>query len=215
MCMKKVMCMACFVVIVTACKAQTWAEWFQQKKTQIKYLAEQIAANKVYLEYLQKGYRIAKKGLTTISDIKNGEFHLHQDFFNSFKHVNPKVRSYAKVAETVQLQIQIVAQYKKSLHAIRTTTLLNGEEKGYCERVLIQLLESSADNIQEVITLISDGELQLQDDERIARIDKIYKDMQDKYSFSRQFGSDINLLKLQHFREENDIETSHALHGIK
>jgi hypothetical protein len=119
------------------------------------------------------------------------------------------------VAETVQLQIQIVAQYKKSLHAIRTTTLLNGEEKGYCERVLIQLLESSADNIQEVITLISDGELQLQDDERIARIDKIYKDMQDKYSFSRQFGSDINLLKLQHFREENDIETSHALHGIK
>lgn len=60
-----------------ASKVQTFHEWFRQKKTQKKYLIQQIAALKVYLGYVQKGYSIAQKGLTTVSNIKKGNFDLH------------------------------------------------------------------------------------------------------------------------------------------
>ena len=72
---------------------QTIEEWTQQKQTQIKYLLNQIAANKVYIGYLQKGYSIASKGLSTIGQIKNGEFTLHQDFFNRLLSINPAIKN--------------------------------------------------------------------------------------------------------------------------
>ena len=46
--------------------AQNWQEWTQQNKTQLTYLRQQIAGLMVYLDYTQKGYRIAHTGLTTI-----------------------------------------------------------------------------------------------------------------------------------------------------
>ena len=63
--------------------SQTLAEWTQQKKTQIEYLLDQIAANKVLIDYVEKGYEISKIGLTTIQNIKLGDFNLHRDLFRS------------------------------------------------------------------------------------------------------------------------------------
>ena len=70
--MKK--CFLCIVLLITTilCNAQGLSEWFNQKATQKKYLLQQIAALQVYIGYLQKGYSIAKTGLTTIGNIKNG-----------------------------------------------------------------------------------------------------------------------------------------------
>jgi hypothetical protein len=78
--------MSCYTSIA---QTPNWNEWFRQKKTQLKYLAEQIAALKVYLEYLKKGYDVAQKGLSTIELIKSGSFSLHKDYFNSLKQVSP------------------------------------------------------------------------------------------------------------------------------
>ena len=80
--------------------SQTTAEWTQQKKTQIKYLVQQIIAFQTYLIYVKKGYDIAHKGITTVQNIKNGEWNLHKDFFGSLKMVNPSIEKYAKVVST-------------------------------------------------------------------------------------------------------------------
>lgn len=52
-----------FVFSFQLAEAQTFDEWFRQKKTQKKYLVQQIAALKVYLGYLKEGYEIAQKGM--------------------------------------------------------------------------------------------------------------------------------------------------------
>ena len=61
------------------------------QKPKHKRLIEQIAALQVYIGYAQQGYIIANKGLTTVRNIKNGDFNLHRDFLSSFKKVNPKI----------------------------------------------------------------------------------------------------------------------------
>src|SRR5690606_18622695 len=83
--------------------SQTIEEWTQQKQTQIKYLINQVAANKVYLEYIQKGYAIAGKGLSVIGQIKNGNFTLHKDFFNGLLSINPSIKASSKVAGIIAL----------------------------------------------------------------------------------------------------------------
>jgi len=44
------------------------------KETKINYLLQQIAANKVYIDYIEKGYKIAHSGLQTITRHKERRF---------------------------------------------------------------------------------------------------------------------------------------------
>src|SRR5438093_6658250 len=115
-------------VVMKDCAAQTFSEWFEQKETQKKYLIEQIAALQTYLGYVQKGYSIAQKGLTTISNIKNGEFNLHTDYFNSLRSVNPNIKSCAKVADIIAMQLRIVQAYKNTYRQVREWNVFNSGE---------------------------------------------------------------------------------------
>ncbi|MEO5889676.1 MAG: hypothetical protein ABIQ31_05450 [Ferruginibacter sp.] len=161
---------------------------FNQKAGQIKNLIKQIALLEVHIGYLEKGYDIAKKGLTTISDIKNGDLHLHLDNFNSLKAVNPRVKKYLKVADIIALQLQIIQVYKTTLKQIKSNDLFNPNEIEYIYNVFTKLLEQCAININELITLTTSGEYEMKDDERLKRIDALEMDMQDKYAFAQNFG---------------------------
>ena len=83
--MKKLLSVSILIMCFNLCHAQTWAEWFQQKQTQKKYLIEQIAALQVYLGYAKKGYDIASKGIHLLQgDVDD----LFMGFFKfSFQHI--------------------------------------------------------------------------------------------------------------------------------
>ena len=83
--MKRIMLWLAVIQISSIAHTQTWDEWFRQKETQKKYLLEQIAALNVYLGYVKEGYSIARDGLRIINDIKQGDFKLHDDKFQSLQ----------------------------------------------------------------------------------------------------------------------------------
>lgn len=203
------------VFSITAANGQTTAEWTQQKKTQIKYLLEQIAGFQTYLGYAKKGYEIAHKGLTTVQDIKNGEWNLHKDFFSSLKNVNPSITKYAKVADIVAMQLRIVKQAKALLRQCRKDGQLTSSEIDYLQKVCDNLLAECLKNIDELMMVITSGGLEMKDDERIKRIEKVYADMLDKQAFLASFGNRAILLSKQRQHERNEIYLSEKLNGLK
>ena len=168
--------------------AQTWDEWFAQKKTQKKYLLQQIAALQTYMATAEKGYKIASDGIHTISNIKNGEFNLHSLFFNSLKTVNPKIKNAAIVAEIIAYQIAIVNKFKNI-----SKQNLNTDEVGYISKVYSNVLAEGLKDINALITIITDNQLQMTDDERIKRIAALHTGMQDKFMFSQSFVNDLSI----------------------
>ncbi|MGN6214471.1 hypothetical protein [Parafilimonas sp.] len=196
-------------------QAQTFAEWFQQKKTQKKYLLQQIAALQVYIGYAQKGYNIAKDGLNTIGGFTRGEFNLHTDYFNSLKSVNPEVKRYAKVADIIALQIKIVQNYNRTYRQLNSSDAFSGDELAYISRVFGRLLDDCDKTLDELITITTDSKLEMKDDERIERIDKLYLDMQDKFTFSQSFSNDAKSLAASRIKDKTDVQTSRVLQGIK
>ena len=200
---------------VTAGDAQTLQEWTQQKKTQIKYMLQQIAANRIYIEYLQKGYSIANSGLTNIRKIKKGDFDLHYDFLSSLKAVNPKIRNSGKVVAIIGLQIKIIRDSRQALERIREMNQFTNEELSYCSKVFDNLLEDCLKNIDELFLVISSGELTMKDDERLNRIDKLYEDMQSKYGFCASFSNEMGLLAIQRFSEQMEVNQSKILNGLR
>jgi hypothetical protein len=213
--MKKALAIACALWISCVLKAQTPEEWLQQQQTQKKYLIKQISALHEYLGYIQKGFEIAEKGLTTISSIKHGDFNLHDAFFSSLKEVNPTIKKYSRVADIVSLQQQILSDYKESTQLTLHGSRLDRDEILYVNKVFEQMLSLSYQNIDELSLITSPGKTEMKDDERIKRIDKLYIDMADKVSFTQYFLNHVKSLIENRVHERNNISTIRILNSIK
>ncbi|TXI87458.1 MAG: hypothetical protein E6Q36_07445 [Chryseobacterium sp.] len=181
----------------------------------IKLYLKQIAANKVYIEYLQKGYRIAKAGLTTIGNIKNGHYRLDKNFFGALENVNPAIKNYAKIADIIALNIRLIKNQAEALKQAEKSEMFTNDEKEYISSVFSKTLNSCTDLIDELTLVLSESKLKMSDDERIARIDLIHKSLQDCRVFSNSFSSEISILALQRAKETNSIERVKLLYGLK
>lgn len=196
-------------------KAQTFAEWFQQKKTQKEYLVQQIAALGLYIGYVEKGYQIAQQGLSTVSDFTKGEFDLQGDYFSSLKTVNPVIKQNEKISVFVALLVKITKTYQSTYQLLSNSNTFSKDELGYIQSVFKNLLNDCDKSVDELITVITDKKLEMTDDERIARIEKLFLEMQEKYIFSKSFSADAKSIAASRQREKSDVQTSRALHGIK
>lgn len=213
--MKKLLIVSIIILFAEILPAQTSAEWLSQKKTQKKYLVQQIAALHVYAGYLSKGYTIVKGGLHTIQNIKHGDLNLHVDHFTSLTAVNPKIKSYAKVADIISMEISIAKQAGSAIKRFNSSRQFNSEEIGYLKNVCNNILTACVNNLDDLCNLVTGGDLQMKDDERIQAIDKIYADMQDIQMFTSSFCNNAGGLSIQRMNEENEIILSQKLNGIK
>ncbi|WP_230978933.1 hypothetical protein [Flavobacterium supellecticarium] len=195
-------------------KAQTWDEWFNQKSTQTKYLLQQIAALQVYIKYTKDGYNIAKKGLKTVGDLSKGEFDIHGDYFESLKLVNPKIRTHPKVSTIMQLQRRIINRYNISRGELLFNDVLSDEEKRSINEVYSRLITDCEKTLDELISVITDHKLEMKDEERIERIDKIHQDMQEKFMFCESFSAENKLLAIARLKEKREVERSRIQQGL-
>ena len=213
--MKKLFSVILIMLSCCAIKAQTVDEWIKQKETQKKYLIQQIAAFKSYLGYVQKGYTITRKALTTISNIKNGDFTIHKDFITSFQSVNPVIGRYGKVVDIIAFQVRILRSYKSAFKQVKANSLFSPSETNYIEKVYTELINKCATDIEELTAIITANDSEMKDDERLKRIDAIHANAQEKCVFTERFREETTVLAVQRAREKNNVEKACALYGIK
>ncbi|NQX38450.1 hypothetical protein SAMN05421820_101471 [Pedobacter steynii] len=187
--------------------AQTFAEFFKQKKTQKKYLVQQIAALQVYLGYAKKGYDIAGSGLNTIKKLTTGEFTLHSAFIASLSSVSPYIRSHFKLAEIVLFQKEIVKGFS-GMTLGRSSGLLSDANRVYIQSVKAKVLMDCAMDLEMLLLIISPGLLEMDDKARLDKLDELYKSMQNKAAFTRAFAADVQGLVGS---KEMDLRSVHFL----
>jgi len=213
--MKTIMMLILSLITCHCIKAQTWDEWFRQKKTKLKYIEQQIAAFEVYAGYLKKGYEIVDEGWNAVNDIKHGDFDLHNNYFNSLKQVNSSIGDYDKIDGITNLQIQILQVDDGIKKFTQDNENILADEKDYINIVMANLLSNCADNLDELKKLTTNDSLSMRDDQRLKRIDNLYIDMEDKYAFAKYFQSSVQTLALSRAKGINDINASKLLYGIK
>jgi hypothetical protein len=89
------------------------------------------------------------------------------------------------------------------------------DELDHCKVVFEKLLEECLENVDELYLVITTGELQMSEIERIKRIDQIYAKMQDNYSFCKSFGNECLVLVMQRLKEQAEITVEKKLNDIK
>lgn len=180
---------------------------------QVKVLLQQISALRTFSGYLAKGYTIAQKGLSAIGDLKNGELNLHKAFYDALATVSPAVSSHARIADITELLEGIINE-EEQLKTIMAIGSFTPQERQYAERVSIRLSGDCEKQLELLQTLLTDNELEMDDAERIQRIEQIYLEMADNYSFARNFREEVQLLSAVRLREQRDVNQGSKLNGI-
>jgi hypothetical protein len=202
--LKGFLCAAALLLLsATATFGQTFAEWFSQKKTQIKYLTQQIAALEQYGSYVKQGYAISQNGLGKIGGYIKSEYGLHSSYYGSLKTVNPEIKSHGKADSIIRYAQQIPGQFDH-LNGLKS---LGKDNLQYVVKVKAKVLEECHKDLTELELIMTSGQAQLTDDERIKRLDEIYVRMKDKYSFTQTFCDQVRILLLQRDRELQDIQS--------
>jgi hypothetical protein len=176
---------------------------------------EKLAQFKSILEDLKKGYEIVAKGYTTIKDISEGNFHLHQLFLDGLLEVSPLVKKYYKVNSIIENQLKIFSEYKAALNHFKSSGSFNGEEIDYMGKVYKRLFKKSADNIESLVMVLTAGVLRMSDDERLSSIDTIDEEVKEELDFLRRFNNQNKILLIQRKKAANDINVSKQLYGIQ
>ena len=175
----------------------------------MKYYEQQIAYLDVYIGYLEKGYKIARQGLTAISDIKKGEFSLHQAFFSSLVRVNPAIAKYAPIGDIISMQLSIASNFK---NLMQQTSHFNAAEISYLKSVYTNLTQGCLKSLGDLTEILTDGSLTMTDNERLKRIDTIYGDMEDKNAFSQSFTGEAIVLAAGRADEQNELDFLNTLY---
>ena len=190
--------------------AQTAGEWFSQKKTQLEYLVNQIAAYRVFAGYLEKGFQLTGQGLSAIYALKHGEFENHLFYFSSFTKVNPSLYACSGFGDIISLQAAILFQLDQTMR----TPGLRKTEYDLIAAVSSDLTMAARAGSEELQTLLSDNTISMQDADRLRRIEAIRDDMIEKYVFARSYRDQWQGLIKQRSGAEQEINVSTINLGI-
>ncbi|PTS99876.1 hypothetical protein DBR11_11425 [Pedobacter sp. HMWF019] len=212
--MKTLIILFAFLGLALQGKSQLLSNIFAQNAQQKKNLIASIAAINAYKKVLKGGYNIVKGGLTAIGDLKKGEFDLHNDYFNSLKSINPSIKNYSKVAEIINMQVNIVKKCKKTYKQVGSSGLYSSSEMNYVNEVFERLFADCDAVLDQLIDLTTASKLELRDDERMQRIDLIYDDMVDMHAFAGNFSNEALVLGASRQKEGKEINSLRGLHNL-
>ncbi len=175
---------------------------------------EKLSQYKAILSDLKTSYKVLSSGYSAIKDISEGNFTLHKHFLDGLMQVSPTVRNYRKVAWVIDYQIQLVKEYRDAYGDFKRSGEFKPDELVYLGQVYDNLFRLSLQNLDELLLVITAGNLRMSDDERLKAIDRIYLDMEDKVMFLRSFNNSTALLGAQREKERFQVESMKKIHGF-
>ena len=186
--------------------AQNWDEWFRQKKTQKKYLVQQIVALQLYMKQVKKGYDIVRKGWNTVQDITDGEFNLHREFLSALERVDPLVREDYRVTEVLRLSSKILSENRKVRLELRKSEHMTIPEVQYVEDIHDALAEEVSGLLKDLDHLLTDADLEMDDAQRIQHLGVIYRAMLRLSGLAHDFNGSVLILMEQRSVQENNLQ---------
>jgi hypothetical protein len=192
-------------------KAQTFDEWFAQKKTLIRYLAAQIAYLRTYEHGLLTGYQEAKGNLVLIGRFKDGELALHAGYYRSLQQVKPAVMTSADLADMPSY----FATIREQLAGLATLPGLSVNESVYVGHVVNGVLDSCVRDLGELNEVMANDALSMTDGERIGKLRQLCDAIRETRVFACGFASSVRLLAARRLRDGQEASGLGKLYGVQ
>jgi hypothetical protein len=198
------------VLPVTGLRAQSLSDDI----TQLVLDVQKLTQMKQILSDMYQGYAIVSKGYEDIKNLSQGTFSLHKAFLDGLLAVSPAVASYAKVADILNKEANLVKEYQSAKNYFQGTGRFTSQELDYFSGVYNNLFNGSLKNVNELVMVITQNQLRMSDAERFDAIDRIDRDITSQLGFLRSFDNNAAMQAMQRAKAGQDIGTLRVLHGV-
>jgi len=203
---------AILIILMSLSRTQSFGQSDEAQQLLLNW--EKLQQLEEILNNMYIGYKILDKGYTTIKNISEGNYSLHQFFLDGLMAVNPSVRNYKRIPYIIDYQKLLVKEYKNAYGRFKQDKNFSPQEIEYMADVYNFLFQASLRNIDDLVMIITATKLRMSDDERMRAIDRIFYDMQSKVIFLRGFNNSTQLLAIQRARAANDVRTLNHIYGL-
>lgn len=204
---------ALFIISFTALPLHTIAQ--EQEIAQLVLNLEKLNQLRKILQQLYDGYKIVSEGYNKVKKITSGNYKIHELFLDGLYKVSPTVKKYHRVADIIRDQVAILKESKSALKEITAFNVFTNGQIEYVDKVYDRLIDDSMKNLDELLMIITSGQLRMSDDERLKGIDRIYLDIQKKLLFLRSFNNRQKMIAVEKLRDKATDHTLEFLHGLK
>lgn len=201
--------MLCLLAGTAPVKAQS------NELVQLILNVEKLNQLKTILQRMKDGYEMLKNGYHAVQDISKGHFSLHKVFLDKLMEVSPLVRNYSKVVQIISNQATIVKEYKAAFAACKNLNVFSLSDIEYLQGVYTNLTGKSARSLDELIMVITAGQVRMTDAERMQFIDEIHSDVMEQLSFLRYFNNKTLLLGAQKQKGLEETTRLQELFGLQ
>lgn len=201
------------ICLFIACSGRAMSQ--AQELEQLALDIEKLSQFKKILSDLKAAYDILYGGYTTIKNISQGNFSLHETFLNGLLAVSPSVRQYKRIGDIITIQLQLVKESKSAKSGFAASNGFSAQELSYISGVYARLLDGSLKDLDALVDIITANKLRMSDEERLNGIDRLFKTMEDKLVFLRHFNGNTSILAVERSREQADISSMKKIYNLK
>lgn len=198
------------LIILLGWQTSTQAQSYEVQ--QLLLDVEKLAQFKQILSDMKKGYEVLTKGYNTIRNLSEGNFNLHDAFLSALWEVSPAVRKYKKITQIIDMQIRLTKNYKTAFSRFKASEQFTIKEIDYLSRVYGRLFDESLRHLDDLTMIITAGKMRMSDQERLAGIDRIYSEMENKIVFLQDFNAKTGLLAAARAKESSEVKTMQQLY---
>jgi hypothetical protein len=170
--MKKLIAFMGLIGLFQRAKAQTFAEWFEQNKTELKYLRAQLVALEEDDALVEEGFAVDETGLTRISTDKMTDLGLHEQHLQRLTHVNTQLLNDPRVDGIITLTTETGKVLDLAQEIVDSSPAIRDGFDGVVENISGRY----TGDLLELFDILEDEELQLDDSTRLHRLRGLYEE---------------------------------------
>jgi hypothetical protein len=158
---------------------------------------------------------LSKLKLEEIAEWAKRQRDLYKKFYDELWKVRNALSTYKRVSLIIKRQQQIIEQYRFTWSMINQDKHFTREEIAYMQRVYTGILNESAHNLDQIITVINSFKMQMSDAKRLEIIANAGDRIEENYNDLRQFNEHNVRLSLNRAKDQQEINTVRKLYGIE
>jgi hypothetical protein len=182
----------------------------------VDLMVQRIQNKTIGLQNAQKVLEnaLSKLKLSEIADWTDRHRQLYTDYYNELWKVKNTISSFQRIAQIMDKQKRLVAQYKYAWNLVRHDKHFTEAEIDHIYRVYSGILQQSINNLEEMVVVVNSFSTQMADAKRLVIIAHVGHKIDKNYNDLRAFTEQNKQLSINRAKDAQEIETIQRLYGL-
>ncbi len=195
---------------INAYQAQAQLSALEQLELDIS----KLSALKGTLGDMVSNYQVLVQEYGQLKNAAQGNFLLHLSYLNSLLAVSEPVQSDSRIGDIGTAQQQILVCYQAAYAAFSASPYLSPTDKASLNALYEVFLTQSAEDLDELNLVLTDGALSMTDDERLSVINRLDQRMAERLATIRALNRKVGQILSAKGQHASDISNLRKLYGI-